>query len=136
MSTVLAFEVLKQIVEDVDCSKIHLTINVKILHGILGIADEAGEFISIVKSSMYYNKAVDMLNLKEELGDLLWFQMLIWKELGKLENKTAAEMFEQIIRINNAKLRTRYGQGKYSREDAIKRDLDKERKAMEAAANE
>ena len=104
--------------------------NERILHGILGMADEAGELISVVKSALYYNKEIDLINIKEELGDMWWYYCLELDEIAVLEHKTPSEVFEEIFAMNKAKLKTRYP-NKYSDEKALNRDLDKERKALE-----
>ena len=66
-------------------------VNERILHGILGIVDEAGELIKLVKDRIYYNKPDNMTNLKEELGDLWWYYTLLLDEIAILDGKTPEE---------------------------------------------
>lgn len=42
-------------------------------HAVLGISSEVGEIASALKASLVYNKPLDPLHLKEEVGDLYWF---------------------------------------------------------------
>lgn len=43
------------------------------VHSLLGCLSETGELISAYKKHIGYNKPVDYVNVKEELGDLLYF---------------------------------------------------------------
>lgn len=42
-------------------------------HASLGIRTELGELLDIFKKNLFYNKPIDMINFKEELGDLCWY---------------------------------------------------------------
>lgn len=74
-----------------------------ILHMIVGLADELGELSSAIKQSEIYGKPMDIANLSEEIGDLLW------------RVAYAAHVFgfslETIARMNIEKLATRYPDG-------------------------
>ena len=86
-----------------------------LMHAALGIASEAGEFTTSVKANLIYGKPLDNENLKEELGDLLWFINLACDVL----NMDMGEVME----ANIQKLKRRYPE-KYSDELAVTR-LDK-----------
>lgn len=62
------------------------------------------------------------MNLKEELGDKLWYAALALDELKST--------FEETMEANIKKLRARYP-NKFTEEDAINRDLEKERAALD-----
>jgi NTP pyrophosphatase (non-canonical NTP hydrolase) len=47
-----------------------------ILHAILGIASESGEIVDVYKKQFAYGKPMDLINLDEEFGDLLWYIQL------------------------------------------------------------
>jgi len=81
-------------------------------HAALGIGSEAGEFLSSVKAHLIYGKPLDRENLKEELGDLMWFINLACDTL----NLT----WEEIQAHNIDKLKKRYPE-KYSDEAALAR---------------
>lgn len=98
--------------------------NVRIIHGVLGLASEVGELHDAVKKSIFYNKDLDIVNIKEELGDLLWYMALIMDVVGA----SMEECQELVI----AKLRTRYPE-KFTEDKAINRDLTAERKILEGA---
>lgn len=85
-------------------------------HAALGLAGEAGEFADAVKRQVVYGRPHDRENLKEEIGDLLWYCALAADAIGVSLN--------QIARENIDKLRTRYPE-KFTRELAAAR-LDKE----------
>lgn len=42
-------------------------------HMLLGIQSELGEIADAVKKRIAYNKPIDFVNIKEELGDLAWY---------------------------------------------------------------
>lgn len=85
-----------------------------LMHSALGIASEAGEFTTSVKAHIVYGKPLDNENLKEELGDLLWFINLACEVL----QYDMGEVMEK----NIEKLKKRYPE-KYSDESAlIRRD--------------
>lgn len=121
-------------------------VNPRIEHAILGIADEAGELVSALKAMIYYDKPIDIVNLKEELGDLWWYFRLFLSELAVIATEerfknfreegtiSPADIFKEISAMNAAKLSVRYKDG-FSEEAARNRDLDGERDAMEKAKN-
>ena len=93
-----------------------------VLHMVLGCATEAGEMIDMMKKHLYYGKKVDITNLKEEIGDTLWY---VANLLDILHSS-----FEEVMEMNIRKLRKRYPE-KFTARDAIKRDLGIERKTLE-----
>lgn len=95
----------------------------RLLHAITGIVDEAGELNKALKAHLFYGANLDLVNLKEEVGDLLWFVALIADCLGEAN-------LTNMMQTNIAKLRHRYPE-KFSEEKAEKRDLEGERKVLE-----
>lgn len=88
-----------------------------ILHATLGIAGEAGELVDAVKKTVIYNKPLDLVNFREELGDILWYVAL---------GCHAADLnMEEIMQENIAKLKKRYPE-KYTDAAAIERADKKE----------
>lgn len=43
------------------------------LHSAYGLVTETGELVDIFKKHIFYNKDLDLVNLKEEIGDLFWY---------------------------------------------------------------
>jgi NTP pyrophosphatase (non-canonical NTP hydrolase) len=93
-----------------------------LLHAQLGISTEAGEFADAIKKYLIYGKEIDKVNLVEELGDLAWYMGLAIQAIGS----TWGAVFEANIK----KLAARYP-NKFSENDALKRDLDNERRILE-----
>ena len=93
------------------------------MHGILGIADEAGELANALKGHLFYGKPFDHANVAEELGDIMWFMSLTATALGF--------SLEQIATANIAKLAKRYPE-KFTEflADEANRDRDAETRAM------
>lgn len=92
------------------------------LHAIIGIVTEAGELADAFKRYIFYNKPIDLVNIKEEAGDVLWYLALLLRSSGLT--------FEECFEANIAKLKVRFGD-KFKENAAINRDLDAERKALE-----
>ena len=94
----------------------------RLLHACMGMQTETAEFTDALKKSLFYGKTLDTVNLKEELGDLLWYVSIAMDELGTTYE---AEM-QRVIN----KLKIRYPE-KFTEEDATNRDLVAERKLLE-----
>ena len=95
---------------------------VKETHYSLGLVTEAGEIADVYKKFIGYGRAIDNVNVKEEIGDLLWYVA----RFLELKNWT----FEEVMRLNTDKLKARYPE-KFTQEDAENRDLEKERRILE-----
>ena len=93
------------------------------LHYLLGITTEIGELLDIWKRNIAYKKDIDWINVKEELGDILWY----FSNFLRINNID----FEEILNINIKKLESRYPE-KFTEEKAINRDLESERKILES----
>jgi len=96
---------------------------IDLLHACLGIATEAGELIDPIKKAVFYGKALDKVNLMEEVGDILWYCAILLKYTG--------HTFDDAMERNIAKLEKRYPD-EFTEEDAIDRDLVSERKELES----
>lgn len=84
-----------------------------LIHMAMGISGEAGELLDSIKKHTIYNKSIDLVNIKEELGDLEFFL----EGLRQVLNITRRETLSQ----NITKLTKRYPSGTYSNTDAINR---------------
>jgi NTP pyrophosphatase (non-canonical NTP hydrolase) len=93
-----------------------------LLHAAMGLTTESGEFMDALKKHVFYGKPLDKVNLKEEVGDLLWYCALALHALDS--------SFEEVMATNIAKLKARYPD-KFEESQAINRDLDKERGILE-----
>lgn len=103
-------------------------VNPNIIHGIIGIATEAGELVEALDSglfaaALFEAPEIDMVNVCEEIGDVLWYQAI----LARVANQTFDSMMQTVIN----KLRKRFGD-KFSEFDANNRNLDAERAILEA----
>ena len=94
----------------------------RLMHGVMGISTEGAELLDAFKKHIFYGKELDVVNIKEEIGDIVWYLGIICDEL----NIT----FEEVMKMNVDKLKARYDD-KFSEEAATTRDLDKERKILE-----
>lgn len=75
----------------------------KTLHAAVGIAGEAGEILDCVKKTWIYGKELDVVNLVEEAGDVMFYLAALLDQQGYTLGQ-AAEM-------NYTKLAKRYPQG-------------------------
>lgn len=95
----------------------------RLLHAGMGFATEAGEFMDAIKRLWFYKKPVDKINLKEEVGDMLWYCSIALSVLGIT--------YAEAMKANIDKLKKRFPD-KFTHQDALTRNLDEERKALEA----
>lgn len=92
------------------------------LHYVLGLGTETGELQDVAKKAIAYGKPVDVVNVKEELGDLMWYIARICKLYGFT--------LEEVMETNINKLKARYGE-KFTEHAALNRNLDNERQILE-----
>lgn len=98
----------------------------RLLHAGIGMSTESGEILDQLKKHIYYGRALDKVNLVEEVGDLFFYAAIACDVLDVT--------FEEVMVKNKAKLAARYGE-KFSSEAAINRDLEKERSILEGSEN-
>lgn len=97
---------------------------VRINHAIIGMTGEIGELAGALEKWIYYGQHLDVVNIKEEIGDVLWYIALLCRTC-KLD-------LNEIMEANIAKLRKRFPD-KYTDERAAEegRDRQAERKTLE-----
>lgn len=87
------------------------------LHACLGMAGEVGEISGAIEKWLMYQQTLDTVNLREELGDLLWY-------FAQMCNAMDFDMAE-IMATNIQKLKHRYPD-KFSSEKALEENRDRE----------
>jgi NTP pyrophosphatase (non-canonical NTP hydrolase) len=87
------------------------------LHMSVGISGEAGELLDAVKKAVIYRKPLDIANVKEEAGDIIFYITGILDSIGS--------NLDEVIAENMEKLSKRYHSLSYSNDHAIQR-MDKE----------
>lgn len=84
-----------------------------LIHMAMGISGEAGELLDTIKKFAIYNKPLDMTNIIEELGDLMFYIEGIKNALDITDS--------QILQFNVNKLSKRYESLSYSDKAAVER---------------
>jgi NTP pyrophosphatase (non-canonical NTP hydrolase) len=92
------------------------------LHMSLGMVTESAELADVFKKNIAYGKEIDWVNVQEEIGDLMWYVVNFCRVRGW--------SLEKILQTNIDKLASRYP-NKFTQEDAINRNLGKEREILE-----
>lgn len=97
---------------------------IDVLHGVIGVLTESGELIEAILPTYDRHdlKPFDEVNLKEEIGDVLWYCAILANALGT--------DLESIMETNIAKLKKRYPEG-FTEDKAENRNLIEERKELE-----
>lgn len=98
-------------------------VNVRLLHGAMGMYGETAELIKALKAELE-GEDLDVVNFCEELGDIEWYRAVVMAEL----DASQSGIWEQ----NIAKLKKRYSKGTFSATEAVERDLAGERAVLEA----
>lgn len=100
-----------------------LSQELRLLHAILGISGEAGELASALRKQIEAGP-LNVNNVKEEIGDVLWYLALAADAIG-------ADLGD-IADANIRKLAVRLGPT-YDAERVLNRDLEAEKMALEGA---
>lgn len=96
--------------------------DVFLLHAAMGAVTESAELLDVMKKRLFYGREVDIPNMREEAGDILWYLAILFHEMGW--------SFEQVAEVVINKLRARYPE-KFSNDLALNRDLVAERAVLE-----
>jgi NTP pyrophosphatase (non-canonical NTP hydrolase) len=112
--------------EQIDTVMTHETI--RLLHAILGKIDEAGELTQALHAHIFEGKPLDVTNIIEEVGDSRWYDALIARWAG-------FDTFDPIDEANYRKLTTRYPDGAWTQQQALNRNLDKEKEALDGTTD-
>lgn len=113
----------KEVLKRENIVKIQLsTIASRELHMAMGICTEAGELLDALKKAYFYEQSVDFINVKEELGDLLFYITGMCNIYGWT--------LKEVMALNTEKLTVRYGEA-FDKEKAANRDLEKERETLD-----
>jgi NTP pyrophosphatase (non-canonical NTP hydrolase) len=94
----------------------------RLLHAAMGIDTEGGEFTDSLKKHIFYGVELDLVNLREEIGDIFWYLAIACYELGV--------SFEEVQATNIEKLKARYPH-KFTEHHANNRNLEAERAILE-----
>lgn len=95
--------------------------NIDLIHGIIGLATEAGELLEWLYQALYIRGETALYNVGEELGDSMWYISLI---LGSLDLDQS-----RVLQVNKSKLESRYPE-KFTKNLAEIRDLVKEKQIL------
>jgi NTP pyrophosphatase (non-canonical NTP hydrolase) len=79
----------------------------------LGLAGESGEVVDTIKKYLYGSHDLDAAEMLKELGDTLWYLVLLADTLGF--------SLDDVIQKNVVKLRSRYQSGSFTSEESINR---------------
>lgn len=94
----------------------------RLVHAGMGLTTETAELVDALKKWAFYGKPLDKVNIKEEIGDCLWYMAIVADECGF--------SFEEAMEANIKKLRARYGE-KFTEFDALNRNIPLEREILE-----
>ena len=75
----------------------------ELLNGCLGLTGEAGEVADLIKKSIFQESEFDIVHLKKELGDVMWYIAMICNSTGL--------SLEDVMESNIDKLKKRYPKG-------------------------
>lgn len=92
------------------------------IHMILGMQTESAELSDVFKKNLAYGKEIDWVNIKEEIGDQMWY-------IANICNINNWNL-EDILETNIKKLEARYPD-KFNQDKAVNRNLEVEREILE-----
>lgn len=110
----------------------------RVWHGMFGLVTEAGELVDAFKKHWFYHKPLDVDNVLEECGDIIWYSELLSDEgynmtyvatgvnaIAKEFGSSYTECYDRVVK----KLRVRYPDG-FTKFDAEHRDTLSEMEAF------
>jgi len=92
------------------------------IHMVFGMSTEVGEIEDVYKKHLAYGKNLDLVNVREEIGDLMWY-------IANMCNLYGWDL-RDIMETNIKKLEARYPE-KFTEDKALNRDLATERTILE-----
>lgn len=102
-----------------------LQVDTRIAHGVIGTATEAGELLEALLEVLETGN-MDSVNLKEEIGDVQWYQHILANAAGTDIDTCLAAVVKKL----KDKKKGRYADG-YTDKAAVQRDTDSEREILE-----
>jgi NTP pyrophosphatase (non-canonical NTP hydrolase) len=90
---------------------------------VYGMLTELGELADSYKKHYAYGKHLDLVNVMEEMGDIMWY----WAGMCTITGINASST----LQVNIDKLKARYPE-KFDEQLAINRDLDQERRILDS----
>lgn len=93
-----------------------------LIHATDGVVTEAGELKDAVKKHLFYGREIDLVNIKEEIGDTLWYLAKLCRQYGFT--------FEDCMDVNIEKLKARFPNA-FTNDAANNRNLPRERSVLE-----
>ena len=84
----------------------------EVMHWTIGLGEEAGEVLSVIKHK-YYGGTYDVEEAVGEMGDVLWYVAALCASLG-------IDM-QDVVRYNVAKLRYRHPGDDFNNENSVNR---------------
>lgn len=89
-----------------------------ILHWCIGLSEECGEVMSVIKHHFYGGEEINREDLVKEIGDILWYTAALCREAGI--------SLEGVAKINAQKLIHRFPDDEFSNERSGQRhELEK-----------
>ena len=95
--------------------------NIQLLHAAMGISTELGELSDNLKKYLFYGSKLNIVNAREELGDIMWYIALACRSLDV--------SLEDICEKNINKLKIRYPD-KFTNESAENRNIEEETRVL------
>jgi len=119
----------RKFVAELECTKTDPLMR-RFAHAVTGIGTEAGELLTEMKNSVFYNIYDGKINVEkvsDEACDLLHYFVMLTNLLGI--------SFDKLIELNIVKLKKRFPDG-FSKNAWLNRDKDAEKKAMKEVSRE
>jgi NTP pyrophosphatase (non-canonical NTP hydrolase) len=66
------------------------------LHCAVGVSTEAGELLDAYKKHVFYGRELDARNVREEIGDMLWYLGVMCDEVGYSIDKAQEDVIVKL----------------------------------------
>lgn len=107
---------------------------VRLLHAAMGACTESGELMDALKKHFFYGAPLDIPNIIEEIGDLMWYVGVAMDAAADMEKSRTGDALtpSDILSRNIIKLRRRYPD-RFNAAGALSRDFAAERAAVDGS---
>jgi NTP pyrophosphatase (non-canonical NTP hydrolase) len=68
------------------------------LHMAIGLSTETGELLDAYKKSIFYGRELNIQNVKEEIGDIVWYLEILMDEIGYSYEEAKEDVIQKLAK--------------------------------------
>jgi NTP pyrophosphatase (non-canonical NTP hydrolase) len=68
------------------------------LHMAIGLCTEAGELLDAYKKGIFYGRGINLQNVREEIGDIVWYLEILMDEIGYSYEEAKEDVIQKLAK--------------------------------------